>query len=231
MVIGSLNRSSPWGWWNCGRFSRPPWNTARFLARDDLEPIARTHGTTSWTQGLYSPRALPGITQWGPLVERMGRNVAPGHAAFQVLTITAPEHPTGRAGLASVLTATDHDEPSALQVENLLREAELPAGLDHVRTTDTFDHDHHPAGLRRAHRVAEGIWARLVVHTGGLDFVFDDDPDCVIDVRAGASVVIPPGRFHHVDIAGPLTFALEFHREHGYTDPDPGSESSGLAGT
>ena len=35
--------------------------------------------------------------------------------------------------------------------------AELPVGLEHVRTTDTFDQDHHPAGLRRAHRVADGI--------------------------------------------------------------------------
>lgn len=108
---------------------------------------------------------------------------------------------------------------------------ELPDGLEHVRTTDTFDHDHHPAGLRRAHRVADGVWARLVVRTGALSFVFEDDPSHMIDVAAGASQVIPPGRLHHVDIAGPVTFALEFHRERGHTDPAPGSESSGLAGS
>jgi tellurite resistance-related uncharacterized protein len=108
---------------------------------------------------------------------------------------------------------------------------ELPDGLEHVRTTDTFDHDHHPAGLRRAHRVADGVWARLVVRTGALSFVFEDDPSHRIDVAAGASQVIPPGRLHHVDIAGPVTFALEFHRERGHTDPAPGSESSGLAGS
>jgi hypothetical protein len=33
---------------------------------------------------------------------------------------------------------------------------QLPSGLDYVRTTDVFDHEHHPAGLRRAHRVAAG---------------------------------------------------------------------------
>lgn len=106
---------------------------------------------------------------------------------------------------------------------------ELPDGLEHVRTTDTFDHDHHPAGLRRAHRVADRVWARLVVHTGALVFVFEDDPDHVIDVAAGTSQVIPPGRLHHVDIVGPVTFALEFHREHGQSDPAPGSESTGLS--
>lgn len=105
---------------------------------------------------------------------------------------------------------------------------ELPDGLEHVRTTDTFDQDHHPAGLRRAHRVADGVWARLVVHSGALGFVFEDDPEHVIDLGAGASQVIPPGRLHHVEIAGPVTFALEFHRERDRAAPDAGTESSGL---
>ena len=106
--------------------------------------------------------------------------------------------------------------------------AHLPVGLEHVCTTDTFDQDHDPAGLRRAHRVAAGVWARLVVHSGALTFVFEDDPDRHIDVVAGASQLIPPGRLHHVDIVGPVTFALEFHREHDRTDPASGSESTGL---
>ena len=69
------------------------------------------------------------------------------------------------------------------------------------------------------------------MHTGALSFVFEDDPDRVIDVAAGAMVVIPPGRLHHVDIADPVTFTLEFHRERDHVGPDPGSESSGLAST
>ncbi len=105
---------------------------------------------------------------------------------------------------------------------------ELPDGLEHVRTTETFDQDHHPAGLRRAHRVADGVWARLTVHTGALEFVFEDELDRIIDVGAEASVVIPPGRLHHVDVTGPVTFALEFHRERDCAPFDSGRESSGL---
>lgn len=105
---------------------------------------------------------------------------------------------------------------------------ELPDGLELVRTTDTFDQDHHPAGIRRAHRVADGVWARLVVHTGGLGFVFEDDPDRRIDVSAGGALVIPPARLHHVDISEPVTFALEFHREPSGTAPAVGEESTGL---
>lgn len=88
----------------------------------------------------------------------------------------------------------------------------MPAGLQLARTTEVFDRDSAPAGLLRAHRIAEGVWGRLVVHTGRLNFVFDDDPDHPFDVGAGDSVVIPPGRRHHVELGGPVTFVVEFHR-------------------
>jgi tellurite resistance-related uncharacterized protein len=106
---------------------------------------------------------------------------------------------------------------------------QLPAGLEHVRTTETFDHEHHPAGLRRAHRVAEGVWARLAVYTGELAFVFEDEPDHIIGVTGGGAVVIPPGRLHHIDSIGPVTFTLEFHREADRRGPVSGNESTGLA--
>lgn len=123
VVIGSLHRSSPWGWWNHREFSAPPWNTARFLARGDLEMIASTHGTIFWRCGLYAPTALPGITRWGLLLERTCRRIVPGHAAFDVLAITLPARAPQDTAMPPFVTATDHDESSVFQVENLLREA------------------------------------------------------------------------------------------------------------
>ena len=35
----------------------------------------------------------------------------------------------------------------------------LPAGLDHYKSTPVFDQDTVPAGLRRAHSTAAGVWA------------------------------------------------------------------------
>ncbi len=107
----------------------------------------------------------------------------------------------------------------------------MPDGLEYVRTTDVFDQEQHPAGLLRAHRVAEGVWGRLLVHTGGVRFVFEDDTDHPIDVTAGGTQVIPPGREHHVEFVGPATFAIEFHREPRQATPTPGDESTGLAET
>lgn len=104
----------------------------------------------------------------------------------------------------------------------------LPEGLVHVRTTDLLDQDHHPSGILRAHRVAEGVWARLVVRSGSLGFVFEDRPGDRVRVTADSPMVIPPTRLHHVEFDGPVSFVLEFHRGAGATAPVGGEESTGL---
>lgn len=108
---------------------------------------------------------------------------------------------------------------------------ELPDHVEYVRTTDVFDQAHHPAGLLRAHRVANGVWARLLVHSGEMVFVFEDTPAEPTALSAGESIVIPPGRLHHVEMPSPVTFALEFHRERSAAAPPEGDESTGLANT
>jgi tellurite resistance-related uncharacterized protein len=106
--------------------------------------------------------------------------------------------------------------------------AQLPPGAELVRTTSTFTESSVPAGLLRAHRVADGVWARLVVAEGCVRFVFEDEPYDRRVVQAGDAFVIPPGRPHRVDIDGPVAFALEFYRTTS-DPPAPGTESTGLA--
>jgi tellurite resistance-related uncharacterized protein len=89
---------------------------------------------------------------------------------------------------------------------------EVPPGFELVRTTATFDNRTVPAGLLAVHRVADGVWGRLVVRSGRVTFVFDDDPDHPIGVDEGQAVAIPPGRAHHLELAEPATFAVEFYR-------------------
>ncbi len=104
---------------------------------------------------------------------------------------------------------------------------QLPEGLVLTRTTDVFDNTSVPAGLLRAHRVAVGVWGRLVVHSGTVRFVFEDEPDAAVTVGGGDTVVIPPSRQHHVELSEPCTFAVEFYR--AASEPDGGLESTGLA--
>lgn len=88
----------------------------------------------------------------------------------------------------------------------------LPAGAGLVRTTPEFDRTTAPAGLLRAHVVADDVWARLVVSAGALRFVFEDDPGVGRTIAAPGHQVIPPGRPHHLELAGDVRFAVEFHR-------------------
>lgn len=94
VVIAGLQLRSPWGWWNRRQFDDPPWDTARFMGRSELETIMAAYGKTVWNTGLHAPTALPGIRYWGPVVERLGQRLAPRTGAFQVVTLTLP--PAGR---------------------------------------------------------------------------------------------------------------------------------------
>lgn len=91
VVVGSLNRTSPWGCWNRRQFSAPPWNTARFLDRRTLLGLGAPYGPSRLQAGLYAPRTLPMIEQWSPTLESLGRHLAPRLGAFQVLSIQIPE--------------------------------------------------------------------------------------------------------------------------------------------
>jgi tellurite resistance-related uncharacterized protein len=90
---------------------------------------------------------------------------------------------------------------------------ELPSGLEHVRTTPTFNEESVPPGLLGAHRIASGVWGRLVVHSGTLILRFEDTPEESHVVHAGEHLAIPPERPHKVELdEGPIAFAIEFHR-------------------
>jgi tellurite resistance-related uncharacterized protein len=96
--------------------------------------------------------------------------------------------------------------------------AELPDGLEVVRTTNTWDEATMPAGLRRAHRVAVGTWGRLRVDAGELRFRARTEPPLDVVVDARAAQPIPPGVEHEVEPCGPVQFFVEFLR------PPPAAE-------
>lgn len=108
----------------------------------------------------------------------------------------------------------------------------LPDDVVLARVTDDWTPETAPVGLGRAHRVAEGTWGRLVVREGSVHFIFEDEPDEVINVSAGEAQVIPPQRPHHVEFTGPATFAVEFYRapKESVPAPEVGRESTGLTG-
>lgn len=89
----------------------------------------------------------------------------------------------------------------------------LPPDLALDRTTDVFTDTTVPAGLLRAHRVARGVWGRLVVMDGRLRFVWEGaGAGDQLDLAGGDAVVIPPDTPHRVEPAPGCRFLVEFHR-------------------
>ncbi len=90
---------------------------------------------------------------------------------------------------------------------------ELPADAHYVRTTPRLTAETTPAGLLRSHRVAEGAWAVVRVLTGTVHFAFEDATEQgTFELTAGAQLVVPPGRPHHVEPVPGCEFEIDFHR-------------------
>lgn len=86
VVIGSLNRKSPWGVAHRRRLRQEPWTEARFLGRRELLRLGRAHGPARLSGVLFLPGAVPGLRRLGPSAESWGSHV-PSLGAFQVLVI------------------------------------------------------------------------------------------------------------------------------------------------
>ena len=88
--------------------------------------------------------------------------------------------------------------------------AEIPDGLQVSRTAGPFDATTLPPGLRKAHRVAEGVWGRLRVIEGSAGISLDTDPPIRVQLAAGDAQPIPPGVPHAVTVDGPVRLAVDF---------------------
>ncbi len=86
VVVGSLNRRSPWGLVHRRRLHREPWRAARFLTRRQLIELGRRHGYAELHASLFAASATSKTTI-ANAIERIGRRLAPACGAFQVLVI------------------------------------------------------------------------------------------------------------------------------------------------
>lgn len=89
-------------------------------------------------------------------------------------------------------------------------QAELPEGLELVRSSPEWDEHTMPAGLLRAHRIAAGTWGRINVRHGQLRFIAQTEPALDIVLGPGSTQAIPPEVRHEVQPLGPVGFSIDF---------------------
>lgn len=91
--------------------------------------------------------------------------------------------------------------------------AELPEGLVVVRTAGPFGDTDVPAGLRRPHRVGDGVWGRLRVLEGSVGFHMEGVvPTLERQVGTGENQPIPPSAPHELKLTGPVRLCVDFLR-------------------
>jgi tellurite methyltransferase len=88
---------------------------------------------------------------------------------------------------------------------------ELPAESAAYKRTATFTGETVPAGLLRDHRTKPGVWAKILVEVGRLEYTLDS-PQCTFTLTPGSPGIVPPTAPHHVTLVGPVQFHVEFLR-------------------
>lgn len=89
---------------------------------------------------------------------------------------------------------------------------ELPPNAVKYAETPIFNSGTAPNKLTGTHDTKPGVWGKLVVLSGALDYVVLNEPTERIRVAAGEYAIIEPTVPHRVALIGPVTFKVEFHR-------------------
>lgn len=91
--------------------------------------------------------------------------------------------------------------------------ADLPAGFTKYGGTAVFTEKTVPAKLTSAHDTKPGVWGKLIVLDGALDYVVPGPPEERARIEAGGFGVIEPEVKHYVTPLGPVTFRVDFYRK------------------
>lgn len=87
----------------------------------------------------------------------------------------------------------------------------LPEHAELAGSTKLMNQDTVVPGILKKHLAPKGKWGYLVVESGSLQYIWEDDPGNVLDADPGHPIVIYPERFHHVVITGAVEFRVEFY--------------------
>ena len=89
---------------------------------------------------------------------------------------------------------------------------ELPPGLEKSGETPVFTERTLPSKLTGPHNTKPGVWGKLVVLEGALDYIVLEPPSSRQRLRAGEHGIIAPSVLHRVEPVGKVTFLVAFYR-------------------
>lgn len=87
-----------------------------------------------------------------------------------------------------------------------------PDDLIKYSETPAFTDETVPAKLTNAHSTKPGVWGRLVLMEGTLDYVVPDTPEKSLSLSKGDCAIIEPQVIHFVKPGKGAIFRVEFYR-------------------
>ena len=87
----------------------------------------------------------------------------------------------------------------------------MPRGYAEYRRTATFDASSVPKALLKEHRTKLGVWGKLIIHEGRLDYVVLEPERRVTTLAAGDEQVIVSALAHEIAPSDDARFTIAFY--------------------
>jgi tellurite resistance-related uncharacterized protein len=88
----------------------------------------------------------------------------------------------------------------------------LPPHVAAYRKTPEFDENSLPHGLTHNHETQAGVWAKIVVLEGRLQYTIDGEEEETMILDENTYGIVEPTIPHSVKPLGKLRFYVEFYR-------------------
>lgn len=89
---------------------------------------------------------------------------------------------------------------------------DLPDGVARYSRSPTFTEETVPAKLTRRHNTKAGVWGRINVVSGSLEYVEVGHGGRTTTLNGGDTAIVEPTVEHYVSPRGAVSFFIEFYR-------------------
>ncbi len=79
-----------------------------------------------------------------------------------------------------------------------------------ISSTPILDNQTCPKGILSAHQTAKGVYAKLVVIEGTIEFVWEDTNEKIV-IDSSKPFIIESQRKHHLNLLWEVKFKVEFY--------------------
>jgi len=86
----------------------------------------------------------------------------------------------------------------------------LPNHVHKYADSPVFTEKTVPSKLTSVHDTKAGVWGRLILIKGQLDYIILGPPQIVKPLTSGTVAIIEPQIPHYVSLQGPVEFKIEF---------------------